>query len=177
MGGNRCHITTRSQFSCGEHTSLHIIKVLRSTESMPLKRKQTRSRIANASLEVLHEYGTEPELEQRGNHAAGSKPTPTPLHTALPLSVDFVPLSPLMEQVSSRIRHRHTIPTRTTTGSGSSHGVGTARSPRPSSILDPNPQPSQPIQRSNSWWAHFAKSPLLERRGLTGVPGRLKLEF
>ena len=36
---------------------------------------------------------------------------------------------------------------------------------RPSSILDPNPLHSQPIRRSNSWWARFAKAPLLERRG------------
>ncbi len=40
------------------------------------------------------------------------------------------------------------------------------RSPRPSSILDLNPPPSQPpIRRTNSWWARFAKAPLLERRG------------
>jgi hypothetical protein len=48
-------------------------------------------------------------------------------------------------------------------GSGSSHGA--VHSPRPSSILDPNPPQSQPIRRSNSWWARFAKAPLLERRG------------
>ena len=123
----------------------------------------------DASSEVLHECGTEPELEQRGNHAAGSKPTPTPLRTALPPSVDFVPLSPLMEQASqnslSNSSSSHHTNSDHHTGSGSSHGVGAARSPRPSSILDPNPQPSQPIQRSNSWWARFAKAPLLERRG------------
>ncbi|KAH7913774.1 hypothetical protein BJ138DRAFT_1145234 [Hygrophoropsis aurantiaca] len=35
---------------------------------------------------------------------------------------------------------------------------------RRSSILDSPPSVSQPIRRSDSWWARFARSPLLERR-------------
>ncbi|OSX57606.1 hypothetical protein POSPLADRAFT_1049841 [Postia placenta MAD-698-R-SB12] len=35
--------------------------------------------------------------------------------------------------------------------------------PRPSSIIDANPTPAEPVSRSNSWWARLAKTPLLER--------------
>ncbi|KAI0255151.1 hypothetical protein BJV78DRAFT_1181795 [Lactifluus subvellereus] len=125
----------------------------------------------DTSSEALHEYNPydpEPEI---GPEPARSEPRygevrrrQTPLLTSLPPSADFVPLSPLVEQPSqnslsnsSSSLNTHSDPH---TGSGSSHAV----SPRPSSILDPNPPTSQPIRRSNSWWARFAKPSLLERR-------------
>ncbi|KAI0303575.1 hypothetical protein B0F90DRAFT_1815891 [Multifurca ochricompacta] len=85
----------------------------------------------------------------------------TMLRTALPPSVDFVPLSPLLEQASQNSLSNSSS-SEQHAGSGSSHGV--QRSPRLSSILDTNPPPNQPMRRSNSWWARFAKTPLLERR-------------
>jgi len=101
-------------------------------------------------------YDPEPERERKE-----ARPTPTPLRTALPAPAEWVPLSPLVEQASqnslsnsSSSHHSNSDPY----GSGSSRGA--TRSPRPSSILDPNPPPLQPIRRSNSWWARFTKTPL-----------------
>ncbi|EMD33990.1 hypothetical protein CERSUDRAFT_159368 [Gelatoporia subvermispora B] len=48
--------------------------------------------------------------------------------------------------------------------SHSSQEASRSPRPRPSSIIDANPPPSEPMRRSNSWWARFAKTPLLERR-------------
>ena len=125
----------------------------------------------DTSSEVLRLYDTEPWAVP--DHAPENRvqaPTvtrPTPILTTLPPSTDFVPLSPLVEQasqnslsISSSSHHTNSDPA----GSGSSRSA--ARSPRPSSILDPNPPASPPpIRRSNSWWMRFAKTPLLERRG------------
>jgi hypothetical protein len=128
---------------------------------------------SDASSEVLHEYDSEPEPEP--SHPLEPEPErkeqhrPAPLRTALPPSADFVPLSPLVEQasqnsLSNSSASHHSNSDKNAAGSGSSGG--TTRSPRPSSILDPNPPPgSEPIRRSNSWWARFTKTPLLERRG------------
>ena len=123
----------------------------------------------DTSSDVLHLNDSEPEAEP--SHASEKKGDPTTetksltIRTALPPSADFVPLSPLVEQASQNSLSN----TSSSHHSNSDQGVGSGssvRSPRPSSILDPNPPPSsQPIQRSNSWWARFAKTPLLERRG------------
>lgn len=48
--------------------------------------------------------------------------------------------------------------------SRSSHETPRSPLPRPSSIIDANPLPSQPMRRSDSWWSRFAKTPLLDRR-------------
>jgi len=130
----------------------------------------------DASSEVLHEYDSEPEPEpshplepepERKEQHRPAEGRPPPLRTALPPSADFVPLSPVVEQASqnslSNSSASHHSNSDKNAGSGSSGG--TTRSPRPSSILDPNPPPGgEPIRRSNSWWARFTKTPLLERR-------------
>jgi hypothetical protein len=122
---------------------------------------------------VLRLYDSEPEAGP--NHAperkerSATEKRPTPILTTLPPPTDFVPMSPLIEQRSqnslsnSSSSHHTNSNSDQYAGSGSSHGA--ARSPRPSSILDPNPPASPPIRRSNSWWMRFAKAPLLERRG------------
>ena len=126
-----------------------------------------------AAAGAQHDYDSEPEpepphppeSERKDRLPKGARPPA--LRTALPHSTDFVPLSPLVEQVSqnslSNSSTSHNTNSDQNAGSGSSQGA--ARSPRLSSILDPNPPPNEPIRRSNSWWARFTKTPLLERRG------------
>ncbi|KAH8990264.1 hypothetical protein EDB92DRAFT_2104049 [Lactarius akahatsu] len=117
----------------------------------------------DSSSEVLYDYLSGPEPEP---HEDPQEARPSALRTLTP-RVDFVPLSPLIEQASqnslSNSSSSHNASSEQNVGSGSSNG-NLSRSPRPSSILDPNPPPSEPIRRSNSWWARFAKTPLLERR-------------
>lgn len=124
----------------------------------------------DTSWDASHLYDSEQAAEP--SHASekrehpSTETKPLTIRTALPPSADFVPLSPLVEQASqnslSNSSSSHHTNSDQYAGSGSSQGVN---SPRPSSILDPNPPQSQPIRRSNSWWARFAKAPLLERRG------------
>ncbi|OCH93032.1 hypothetical protein OBBRIDRAFT_378631 [Obba rivulosa] len=54
-----------------------------------------------------------------------------------------------------------------------------SRSPRlrPSSILDANSPPGEPMRRSNSWWTRFAKTPLLDRRSSESGRVQRPLEF
>lgn len=124
----------------------------------------------DTSSEVLRLYDMEPWAVP--DHAPESRQSapiskPAPLLTTLPPSTDFVPMSPLVEQASqnslSNSSSSHHTSSDPNAGSGSS-----ARSPRPSSILDLSPPTSQPIRRTNSWWMRFAKTPLLERRGSAG---------
>jgi hypothetical protein len=125
----------------------------------------------DTSWDPLHLYDSEPEAEP--SHASekrehpSTETKPLTIRTALPPSADFVPLSPLVEQASqnslSNSSSSHHTKSDQYAGSGSSQGA--VHSPRPSSILDPNPPQSQPIRRSDSWWSRFAKAPLLERRG------------
>ncbi|KAI0264356.1 hypothetical protein BC834DRAFT_844030 [Gloeopeniophorella convolvens] len=116
-----------------------------------------------ASVEVLHDYPSDAEGEPS---QAAVVARPPAIRTALPPTADFVPMSPLIEQASrnslSNSSSSHHLSTEQPGGSGSS--LSTPRSPRPSSIIDANPPPNQPMRRSNSWWARFAKTPLLERR-------------
>ena len=116
----------------------------------------------NPDPEVLYDYLSGPGLESQEDPPG----RPTVLRTLTPRG-DFVPLSPLVEQVSqhslSNTLSSHNTSSEQHAGSGSSSG-GPPRSPRLSSILDPNPPPSQPMRRSNSWWSRFAKTPLLERK-------------
>ncbi|KAH9167878.1 hypothetical protein EDB89DRAFT_2100296 [Lactarius sanguifluus] len=117
----------------------------------------------DSSSDVLRDYLSGPEPEP---HEDPQEARPSALRTLTPRA-DFVPLSPLIEQASqnslSISSSSHNASSEQHAGSGSSSG-NLSRSPRPSSILDPNPPPSEPIRRSNSWWARFAKTPLLERR-------------
>ena len=125
----------------------------------------------DTSWDALQLYDSEPEAEP--SHASEKREHPLPetkpltIRTALPPSADFVPMSPLVEQASQNSLENSSSSHHTNSdqyaGSGSSHGA--VHPPRPSSILDPNPPQSQPIRRTNSWWARFAKAPLLERRG------------
>jgi hypothetical protein len=125
----------------------------------------------DTSWDALQLYDSEPEAEpshaseKREHPPAETKPLT--IRTALPPSADFVPMSPLVEQASQNSLENSSSSHHTNSdqyaGSGSSHGA--VHSPRPSSILDPNPPQYQPIRRTNSWWARFAKAPLLERRG------------
>jgi hypothetical protein len=125
----------------------------------------------DTSWDASHLYDSEPAAEP--SHASekrehpSTETKPLTIRTALPPSADFVPLSPLVEQASQNSLENSSSSHHTNSdqyaGSGSSQGA--VHSPRPSSILDPNPPQSQPIRRSNSWWARFAKAPLLERRG------------
>ena len=118
----------------------------------------------DSSSQVLQDYlsGPEPEPQE-----GAQEEQPTALRTTLPPRVDFVPLSPLLEQASqnslSQSSSSHNASSEQHVGSSSSIS-GPPRSPRPSSILDLNPPPNEPIRRSNSWWSRFAKTPLLERR-------------
>jgi hypothetical protein len=122
----------------------------------------------DTSWDAMNLYDSEPgpshASEKREHPLAETKPLT--IRTALPPSADFVPLSPLVEQASQNSLENSSSSHHTNSdqyaGSGSSHGA--VHSPRPSSILDPNPPQSQPIRRTNSWWARFAKAPLLERR-------------
>jgi len=133
----------------------------------------------NAAVEAQHDYDSEPEPEpphppepeRKDRLPKGARPPA--LRTALPHSTDFVPLSPLVEQVSQNSLSNSSSSHNTNSNSNSDQNAGSgssqsaARSPRLSSILDPdpNPPPNEPIRRSNSWWARFTKTPLLERRG------------
>ena len=116
----------------------------------------------DSSSEVLQDYLSGPEPESQEDPLV----RPTALRTLTPKG-DFVPMSPLVEQTSqnslSISSSSHNTSSDKHIGSGGSSN-GTPRSPRPSSILDPNPPPSEPMRRSNSWWSRFAKTPLLERR-------------
>lgn len=116
----------------------------------------------NSSLEAIRDYlSGEPQENMQEER-------PPALRTTLPPKVDFVPLSPLLEQASqnslSHSSSSHNTSSEQHAGSSSTLS-GPPRSPRPSSILDLNPPPSEPIRRSNSWWSRFAKTPLLERKG------------
>ena len=113
--------------------------------------------------EVLYDYlsGRTPEPQEDTQEER-----PTALEITVPPRVDFVPLSPLLEQASQNsLSHSSSSHNTSSDHVGSSSSLsGPPRSPRPSSILDLNPPPSEPIRRSNSWWSRFAKTPLLERR-------------
>ena len=122
------------------------------------------------SSDVLHLYDSEPEAgpshasEKTEHPPTGTKPLT--IRTTLPPSADFVPLSPVVEQASQNSLSNSSLSHYSNSDHPGSGSQGAVRSPRPSSILDPNPpSPSQPIRRTNSWWARFAKTPLLERRG------------
>ena len=100
----------------------------------------------DTSSDVLHLYDSEPEAEpNRASKKREHQPTetkPLSIRTALPPSTDFVPLSPVVEQASqnslSNSSSSHHSNSDHYTGSSSSHGA--VRTPRPSSILDPNPR-------------------------------------
>jgi hypothetical protein len=125
--------------------------------------------MAAASESYIDDTAPQPVIEVEPAHTEHRivRRLPTPLVTTLPPSTDSVPLSPLVEQASqsslSNSSASLNIHPDQHTGLGSSHVA--SRSPRLSSILDPNPPTtSQPMRLSNSWWARFAKPSLLERR-------------
>ncbi|GBE87851.1 hypothetical protein SCP_1200760 [Sparassis crispa] len=107
-----------------------------------------------------------------------SDPPPPPLANIKvpPTPVNVTRLSPLSEHPSvatisnpvttsdsSLLTAFNAGPSSTDHSSGSAETSRSLR-PRPSSILDANPSPTQPMRRSDSWWTRFAKTPLLDRR-------------
>ncbi|CCM03611.1 uncharacterized protein FIBRA_05749 [Fibroporia radiculosa] len=80
--------------------------------------------------------------------------SPPSSDSSLPRSMLFLPATSNLNSASGPSRSSHETP----------------RSPRPSSFLDANPPPAEPIRRSNSWWVRFAKTPLLDRRSSDARP-------
>ena len=123
----------------------------------------------DSSWDALQLYDPEPKTEHNRASEKREHPStetkPLTIRTALPPSADFVPMSPLVEQVSQNSLSNSSSSHTKSDNAGSGSSQGAVRSPRPSSILDLNPPSSQPIiRRTNSWWARFAKAPLLERK-------------
>jgi len=63
------------------------------------------------------------------------------------------------------------------TSSGSSEEGTRSSGARRSSIIDANPQPTQPIRRSDSWWSKFAKTSFLDRRSSDGASSSRLVDF
>jgi hypothetical protein len=61
--------------------------------------------------------------------------------------------------------------------SHSSDEIGSSPRTRRSSIIDANPPPTEPMRRSDSWWAKFAKTPFLDRRTSENVRTSRFVEF
>jgi hypothetical protein len=97
------------------------------------------------------------------------------------------PLSPLSKQASrssdvtttvSSHAHGPTSFDASRASSRTSNNDGQSSSRMHSSILDSYHPPNQPIQRSNSWWTRFAKTPFLDRKSSDASQSRPKaLEF
>ncbi|KAI0925533.1 hypothetical protein AcV5_008246 [Taiwanofungus camphoratus] len=135
------------------------------------------------------EYFDEDVADEGPPSLADPPPRPYAYIRAPAATVDLTRLSPVAELPS--------VPTVSdpTTTSDSSHGtthvppgssagqsrssLDTSRSPlpRPSSIIDANPLPSEPMRRSNSWWTRFAKAPLLDRRASDASRMQRPLDF
>ncbi|KAL1683351.1 hypothetical protein EV122DRAFT_201789, partial [Schizophyllum commune] len=101
-------------------------------------------------------------------------PPPGALYTNLPMVYQAHTLSPLSETASrntpsldrSSSSHEHGLaPFDTASSRLSSSSYSHLGSPRATSIINANPPPSQPLRRSDTWWARFARTPLLDRRG------------
>ncbi|KAL1727860.1 hypothetical protein EV714DRAFT_216398, partial [Schizophyllum commune] len=101
-------------------------------------------------------------------------PPPGALFTNLPMVYQAHTLSPLSETASrntpsldrSSSSHEHGLaPFDTASSRLSSSSYSHLGSPRATSIINANPPPSQPLRRSDTWWARFARTPLLDRRG------------
>ncbi|KAL1666815.1 hypothetical protein GGF50DRAFT_49785, partial [Schizophyllum commune] len=101
-------------------------------------------------------------------------PPPGALYTNLPMVYQAHTLSPLSETASrntpsldrSSSSHEHGLaPYDTASSRLSSSSYSHLGSPRATSIINANPPPSQPLRRSDTWWARFARTPLLDRRG------------
>jgi len=118
---------------------------------------------------------------ERGYVSLGDPPPRPYLHSVLhPATIDLTRLTPVTEVTSldtltqgtpsteTPSESSHTMPiTPFGTTSGTSHtSHDTPRSPprRPISFIDANTPPAVPMLRSNSWWARFSKTPLLDRR-------------
>ncbi|KAH9949998.1 hypothetical protein B0H21DRAFT_819692 [Amylocystis lapponica] len=120
-------------------------------------------------------------------------PPPRPYaYIKAPATIDLTRLSPLSERPSvatlpdpANSSDSHTTPANTPGGSSSgdltnsrsSHDTSRSPLPRPSSIIDANQPPSQPMRRSDTWWSRFAKTPLLDRRSSDASRRQLPLDF
>lgn len=112
-------------------------------------------------------------------------PPPGALYTNLPMVFHAHTLSPLSEttsrntmslEQSSSSHEQGVAPYDTASSRLSSSSYSHLGSPRATSIINANP-PAQPLRRSETWWARFARTPLLDRRGsVTSRRGTLDLE-
>ncbi|KAL1739236.1 hypothetical protein HDZ31DRAFT_69147 [Schizophyllum fasciatum] len=121
-------------------------------------------------------YGDEKDLADEDAKLLPPRllPPPGALYTSLPMVYQAHTLSPLSETASrntmsidqSSSSHDHGLaPYDTASSRLSSSSYSHVGSPRATSILNANPPPSQPLRRSDTWWARFARTPLLDRRG------------
>lgn len=127
--------------------------------------------------------------EERGFLSLSDPPPRTKLQTMMPpATLDLTQLTPVSERTSvptisdpasssETSLSNHTLPhSPFVTSSNSSHDP--LHSPRrPSSVIDANTPPSQPMQRSNSWWTRFAKTPILDRRSSSVSRSNRPLDF
>ena len=125
--------------------------------------------------------GEGPEVHDLSlSYPSPTQPAPA-FRTVLPSSIGAHTLSPLAEHAS-----RNTLTQSDLTSSVSSHTNSQERAispfdnspltsltsfdpprspgPRTTSIIDANLPPSQPMRRSDSWWARFSRTSLLDRR-------------
>jgi hypothetical protein len=109
---------------------------------------------------------------------------PPPIQTMFPLSTNVHTLTPLAEGASintltspslSSDEQVLTLFDSSSRGASSFTSLETPKvSARPhsfrSSIIDANTPPTQPMSRSNSWWARFSRTPFLDRRASDAKP-------
>ncbi|KAL4066923.1 hypothetical protein V8B97DRAFT_1958378 [Scleroderma yunnanense] len=90
---------------------------------------------------------------------------PSPPHSLLDIFQDKIAVSPSdpMSSTSPTAAHTPYIPS--------------LEAPHRSSLSILYSPPSQPIRRSDSWWARFAKTPLLDRRGTASSISNKLLDF
>lgn len=100
-------------------------------------------------------------------------PRPKIQTMATPATLDLTRLTPVSEQFSVPTLTESMSASDTSLSQNAAHSPFLASSSsshepqspsrRPSSIIDANPNSSQFMRRSNSWWSRFARTPLLER--------------
>ncbi|KAI0076027.1 hypothetical protein K474DRAFT_1772852 [Panus rudis PR-1116 ss-1] len=134
---------------------------------------------------------------ESGVHTLSDSPPRSFLHAKLPAAtatIDLTRLTPVSERPSlstvtegssSHNTSSQSVPLSLTpfgtiaggSSSSSSHEVPRSPTRRPSSIIDANQPLSAPMRRSNSWWARFAKTPLLDRRSSDASRHTQPLDF
>jgi len=136
--------------------------------------------------------GGEGEVPSESTRLANPQPAhPPPIHTMFPLSTNVHTLSPLAEGTSintltdpSVSSHEQPLSPFDSSSRGASSYTSldtpkAAALPQAfrSSIIDANPPPTQPMSRSNSWWARFSRTSFLERRASDSRPHSRMLDI